>query len=142
MVEDSPDQNCEPGFYYTAARKTAHILTEKGILAEQAKNLILSNYSSEQNTGFPYQLRYVPRNGADNEEKQKSGFTYDTSVSRSIPVSSQFETAKVVVHTLEEFKNFDEAIHQLRSIQQNTVKFPATSDPLRRRRTIKLWKKK
>jgi SAM-dependent methyltransferase len=142
MVEDSPDQNCEPGFFYTAARKTAHILIERGILPKQAKNLILSNYRSEQSDGFPYLLRYVPRNGADNVEKQNAGLTYVTSVATSIPVSSKFPSAAVVVQTLQDFQNTEEAIHELRSIQQRTVTFPSKADPLRKPRVYKLWKKK
>lgn len=141
MIEDSPDPNMKPGFFYTLAQKTAHILKQRNIMPRQQSNMILNNWSSEQPDGFPYQIRCVPKNGADAHEKEKAGFTYVTSLSTSIPEKSDYRSADTVVHTIEETDNIGNAIDTLNLLKQKTVQFPDITDPFQKRRVIKWWER-
>lgn len=139
-IDDMPDPNMEPGLYRLAALKTAHILRERGILPGMEENLILSNWKWEQKEGFPYQLRWVPQDGADNKLKNKAGFRYVGSETSSIPIRTDHRNAGPVVSTIKSIKDTDTAIDALQSQLRKTVKFPKSRDPLQRRRIIKWFR--
>lgn len=139
-IDDMPDPNKEPGLYHLAAHKTAHILRERGILPGMENNLLLTNWSFEQNEGFPYQLRWMPPNDVDNKLRHRAGFRNVASESGAIPISSDHTNAKVVVSTLKSIKVLDRALDALQSQLRRTVRIPKRKDPLQRRRIIK-WAK-
>jgi|GEM_PF-1479719 len=142
MVEDSPDQNHKPGFYHVAVAKTAHLLREAGILPGEEENLMLSNWESEQEDGFPYQLRYIPKNGTDNTEKTNAGFILRSSKQEAIPKKSAHPSAKPVEQTLHDVSDPEEAHRLLMQTLNTTVTFPDMSDPTQKRRIIRWWERK
>jgi SAM-dependent methyltransferase len=141
-IDDMPDPNTDPGLYRLAVLKTAHILKERGILPEVADNLMLTNWRFEQDEGFPFQLRWAPRDGEDNKLKEKAGFRMVRSESSSIPKRSEHRTAEPVVSTIKSIRKLKTGIKAIQSQLNDTVVFPDTDDPLARWRIIKWFRKK
>ena len=141
FIEDIPDPNMAPGFYGIANDKTEHILGSRGILLGEHQNLLLSNWTSEQTTGFPYQLRYTPRNGTDFREKEKAGFILRKTESLSVPVSSLGTDATYVLEAIKKIPNIWEAIRVLNKLLMETVKFPDGDQIDQKRRKITWWEK-
>ncbi len=141
LIEDIPDPNMTPGFYQIANFKTAYILKERGILPGEHKNLLLSNWTSEQDAGFPYQLRYVAKNGSDMREKEKAGFELVKSESLPLPKRSVYKNSQVVIESLQDADNIWEAIKILNKMLLDTVTFPDGDQIDQKRRKISLWGK-
>lgn len=139
-IDDMPDPNNEPGLYNLASIKTADILRRKNILPGTEHNLLLTNWKFEQSKGFPYQLRWAPRDGADNKIKHNADFRYMTSQSTAIPVESDYSSADVVVSTLRSIESLDTAVEVLKLQRGATVKTPKISDPLKRMRRTTMFK--
>jgi len=139
LIEDIPDPNMDPGLYEIVNFKTAHILEQRKILLGEHQNLILSNWTHEQNTGFPYQLRYTARNGTDVREKSKAGFKLRKTESVSLPISSMYKDSSVVLNSLQDIKNIWEIIPLLHQLLLQTVKFPDGDNLDQKRRKITWW---
>ncbi len=142
LFEDIPDPN-QPGYYDIATHVTKHVLQERGLMGKSSANLLLSNWKHEQdaNQGFPYQLRYVPRNGADQNEKDAAGFAYVRTEHENVPASSLVGTG-LVQSALDErgatIENVVSVLRQMLSIR--TVTYPDSSDPAIKRRKMTLWR--
>ena len=141
LLEDIPDPNMEPGFYQIGNNKTAHILEQRKILLGQHKNLLLSNWTREQSTGFPYQLRYTARNGSDVREKEAAGFVLKKTESLPIPIQSMYKDSRVVLSSLEDIQNIWEVIQVLHQLILQTVKLPLGDVSDQKRRKITWWQK-
>mgnify|MGYP002345840789 CR=1 FL=1 len=140
LIEDIPDPNMEPGFYRIGNVKTAHILEQRKILLGQHQNMLLSNWTCEQKEGFPYQLRYTPRNGTDVKEKESTGFVLKKTESMSIPLKSTLGT-DVVLPIIRDSQNMDEVLNLLRQIRLTSVTFPSMSKLDQKRRKMTYWEK-
>jgi 2-polyprenyl-3-methyl-5-hydroxy-6-metoxy-1,4-benzoquinol methylase len=142
LFEDIPDPN-QPGYYDIGTHVTTLVLEEKGLLFDEHKNVLLSNWRHEQgSSGFPYQLRYVPRNGTDQREKQEAGFCYVRTDHENVPTSAIIG-ANVVQSALEERgAKISTALRTLRQLQNTNgaVTFPESDDPAAKRRKMTLWR--
>lgn len=139
LIEDIPDPNM-PGFYEIANSKTAQILAERGILLGEHRNFILSNWTSEQTTGFPYQIRYIPLNGSDVREKARSGFRLRRTEAIEIP-SHAMCGEEMTLRFLNESKNLYEGIRELKKILLSAVEFPSMETIDRQIRKMTWWEK-
>lgn len=141
LFEDIPDPN-QPGYYDIGTHVTKLVLEEKGLLFDEHKNVLLSNWRHEQGTsGFPYQLRYVPRNGTDQREKYDAGFSYVRTEHENVP-SSAIVSTNVVQSALEEKgATIEGALSVLQQmLGTRAVTFPRSSDPATKRRKMTLWR--
>lgn len=141
LIEDIPDPNMDPGFYEIATYKTSRILKERSILIGEHKNLLLSNWTPEQTTGFPYQLRYTARNGADVREKSEAGFELKKTESVPLPIQSMYKDSAVVLSSLQDVHDIWEVIPLLHQLILQTVKFPSGDTTDQKRRKITWWEK-
>lgn len=141
FIEDIPDPNMAPGFYEIGNQKTEHILKDRGILEGEQHNLLLSNWTPEQQDGFPYQLRYTPRNGTDYREKEKTGFILRKTESLSVPISSLGTDATYVLEAIKKIPSVWEAIRVLNKVLMETVKFPDGDQIDQKRRKMTWWEK-
>lgn len=142
LFEDIPDPN-QPGYYDIATHVTKLVLQEKGLMGNERENLLLSNWKHEQSAeqGFPYQLRYVPRNGADQHEKDATGFAYVRTEHENVPTASIIGTGLVQSSLEERGATIEAALSVLRPmLSTRAVTYPSSNDAAIKRRKMTLWR--
>lgn len=72
FIEDVPEAMV-PGFYLHLRRNSHHVLTQLGILVEEAANLSLTCIQ-KRNGGYPFHLRYIPSESSHLSEMRSAGF--------------------------------------------------------------------
>lgn len=75
FVEDVPFTEGAGAYYYLAQLISYVVLDEMNKLKGENENIILTNFSDIQETGFPHHMRYAPQNGKHRSELEKAGFT-------------------------------------------------------------------
>ncbi|QQS59891.1 hypothetical protein IPN35_03415 [Candidatus Peregrinibacteria bacterium] len=135
FFEEIPDI-LQSGFYYLSRSKSAHILTEMGFLPEESENFSLTNIPKENN-GFPYHIRYMPKNGGHGREMTNAGFYSLASESLIFPRESVQIYPADIIKIFEEYKNIEEVKRYISTLLINNSKNEEGDD--RRIKRITMW---
>jgi len=146
FIEDSPFSEAG-SFHYNSRLKTYAILKKIGILEGVNDQMILSNFSNIQKTGFPFHVRFAPPNGKHKSElgnaKLGEHLTSITTIPSGITNLEGYQrlfSDPDKIRELFESNEIDDLLKYLYKQQGLLLTMPGTSNLLAHKKKTVLWR--